>query len=66
MIYFFGTGTTPKIVFGGRGLTEEQKAEAVLVLENLPPTETPDGKRASFYIDPETKQFSYIYEDIED
>ena len=65
MIYFFGTGSSPKVVFGGKGLTEQQKAEAVLVLENLPPTETPEGKRAKFYVDPETKKFSYIYEDIE-
>lgn len=64
MIYFFGTGSSPKVVFGGKGLTEQQKTEAVLVLENLPPTETPYGKRAKFYVDPETKQFSYIYEDI--
>jgi hypothetical protein len=62
MIYFFGTGTNPKVVFGGRNLTEEEKAEATLVLENLPPTETPEGKNAKFYIDPETKEFSYIYE----
>jgi hypothetical protein len=65
MIYFFGTGNSPKIVFGGKGLTEEQKAEATLILENLPPTETPAGKRAKFYIDPVTKEFSYIYEDVE-
>jgi hypothetical protein len=62
MIYFFGTGKDVKVVFGGRNLTEEEKAEATLVLENLPPTETPEGKRAKFYIDPETKEFSYIYE----
>jgi hypothetical protein len=62
MIYFFGTGVSPKVVFGGRGLTEEEKAEATLVLENLPPTETPEGKNAKFYIDPETNEFSYIYE----
>ena len=65
MIYFFGTGTSPKVVFGGRGLTEQEKAEAVLALETLPATKTPAGKRAKFYVDPETKQFSYIYEDIE-
>jgi len=64
MIYFFGTGISPKIVFGGRNLTEEQKTSAVLVLENLPPTQTPEGKMAKFYVDPTTKQFSYIYEDI--
>lgn len=65
MIYFFGTGTSPKVVFGGKGLTDQEKAQAVLILENLPATETPAGKRAKFYIDPETKQFSYIYENIE-
>ena len=65
MIYFFGTGTSPKVVFGGKGLTDQEKAQAVLVLENLPPTETPAGKRAKFYVDPVTLQFSYIYEDIE-
>jgi len=65
MIYFFGTGTSPKIVFGGKSLTEAEKATATLVLETLPPTETPEGKRVKFYIDPETNEFSYIYEDIE-
>lgn len=65
MIYFFGTGESPKIVFGGKGLSEEEKATAVLVLENLPATETPVGKRAKLYVDPITKEFSYIYEDIE-
>ena len=64
MIYFFGTGTSPRVTFGGKNLTEEQKAEAVLILESLPPTETPKGKRAKFYVDPITKEFSYIYEDI--
>jgi len=63
MIYFFGTGTNVKTVFGGRNLTEKEKAEATLVLESLPATSTPAGKRARFYIDPTTKQFSYLYED---
>ena len=64
MIYFFGTGNNPKVVFGGRSLTDDEKASATLALENLPATATPAGKRAKFYIDPITKQFSYIYEDI--
>ena len=63
MIYFFGTGDNTSIVFGGRNLTEERKAEASLILENLPPTNTPEGKKARFYVDPETKEFRYIYED---
>jgi hypothetical protein len=63
MIYFFGTGTNVKTVFGGRNLSDEEKSEATLVLESLPPTSTPSGKRARFYIDPTTKQFSYVYED---
>lgn len=65
MIYFFGTGRETKAVFGGRNLTEEQKAEAILVLESLPPTETPEGKMAVLYIDPDTHEFSYLYEDKE-
>jgi hypothetical protein len=64
MIYFFGTGTNTKVVFGGRMLTNEEKSKATLILNNLPPTETPQGKRAKFYIDPDTNEFSYIYEDI--
>jgi hypothetical protein len=63
MIYFFGTGYNIKTVFGGKTLTEEEKAGATLVLESLPPTETPEGQVAKFYIDPKTKQFSYVYED---
>jgi hypothetical protein len=62
MIYFFGTGENPKVVFGGNNLSEEEKAEASLVLESLPPTDTPKGHQARFYIDPESKEFSYIYE----
>jgi hypothetical protein len=65
MIYFFGTGDNTKVLFGGRNLTEQEKSEATLVLENLPPTNTPEGKRARLYVDPETKEFLYIYEDIE-
>lgn len=64
MIYFFGTGNDTRVVFGGRSLTEDEKSKASLVLDNLPPTSTPEGKRAKFYVDPKTKEFSYIYEDI--
>jgi len=64
MIYFFGTGRSPKVVFGGRNLTEAEKASASAVLESLPPIQSPSGKKATFYIDPETKEFSYIFEDI--
>jgi hypothetical protein len=65
MVYFFGTGYNVKTVFGGSNLTDKEKAGATLVLESLPPTETPKGKMAKFYIDPTTKQFSYKYEDKE-
>lgn len=65
MVYFFGTGSNLKVVFGGRNLTEAEKAEASLVLENLPPMQSPEGKRGKFYVDPVTKEFSYIFEDVE-
>lgn len=65
MIYFFGTGNNTRIVFGGKSLTEEERNNATLVLDNLPPTDTPKGKKAKFWIDPKTKDFKYIYEDIE-
>ena len=63
MIYFFGTGENTRVVFGGKSLTEEQKLEASLVLETLPPTDTPPGKKAQFWVDPETKEFEYRYVD---
>jgi uncharacterized protein (DUF427 family) len=63
MIYFFGTGDSIKVVFGGKNLTESEKSQASLVLESLPPTSTPAGKAAKFYIDPTTKQFEYKYVD---
>jgi hypothetical protein len=62
MVYFFGTGYNVKTVFGGKNLTEAEKASATLVLETLPPTNTPAGKVAKFYINPTTKQFEYKYE----
>jgi hypothetical protein len=65
MVYFFGTGYNIKTVFGGSNLTDKEKAEATLVLESLPITDTPAGKMAKFYIDPTTKQFEYKYEDKE-
>jgi hypothetical protein len=62
MVYFFGTGYQVKVVFGGSNLTEDEKKKATLVLESLPLTETPAGKVAKFFINPETKQFEYKYE----
>jgi len=63
MIYLYGTGNKIKLIFGGHALSDEQKANATLILESLPPTNTPPGKVASMYIDPVTKQFSYVYID---
>jgi hypothetical protein len=62
MVYFFGTGYNVKTVFGGRNLSDKEKSEATLILESLPPTDTPEGKVARFYVDPTTKKFSYKYE----
>jgi len=63
MIYFFGTGDKVKVIFGGNNLSESEKEEATLVLNSLPPTQTPSGKMAKFFIDPTTKAFSYVYID---
>jgi hypothetical protein len=65
MVYFFGTGYNVKTVFGGKNLSDKEKSEATLVLQSLPPTDTPNGKMARFYIDSKTKQFSYKYEEKE-
>jgi hypothetical protein len=49
-----------------RFLTEQQRAKATLVLETLPEPEERDGYYAVRYIDPATKEFSYIYREIEE
>lgn len=64
MIYLFGTEDQVSIIMHERFLTEEQRENATLVLETLPEPEERDGYYAVKYIDPETKEFSYIYREI--
>ena len=66
MIYLFGIEDQVSVVMHERFLTEEQRAKATLVLEELPEPEQRDGYYAVRYIDPETKEFSYIYREIEE
>ena len=47
-----------------RFLTKEERKKATLVLETLPEPEERDGYYAVRYIDPVTKELSYIYREI--
>ena len=64
MIYLFGIKDQVSVIMHERFLTEEQREKATLVLETLPEPEERDGYYAVKYIDPETKEFSYIYREI--
>ena len=66
MIYLFGTEDQVSIIMHERFLTKEQQAKATLVLETLPEPEERDGYYAVRYIDKDTKEFSYIYREIEE
>ena len=64
MIYLFGIEDQVSVIMHERFLTEEQRAKATLVLETLPEPEQRDGYYEVRYIDPVTKEFSYIYREI--
>ena len=64
MIYLFGTEDQVSVIMHERFLTKEQREKATLVLETLPEPEQRDGFYAVRYIDPVTKEFSYIYREI--
>jgi hypothetical protein len=64
MIYLFGTEDQVSVIMHERFLTEEEREKATLVLETLPEPEERDGYYAVRYIDPVTKEFSYIYREI--
>lgn len=64
MIFLFGTGEQISIVYNEKYLTEAEQAEATLVMEALPKApQVEAGKMAVMYIDPVTKQFSYLIKD---
>ena len=64
MIYLFGIEDQVSVIMHERFLTKEQRAKATLILETLPEPEQRDGFYAVKYIDPVTKEFSYIYREI--
>ena len=64
MIYLFGIGDQVSVIMHESFLTKEQQEKATLVLETLPEPEERDGYYAVRYIDPVTKEFSYIYREI--
>jgi len=64
MIYLFGTEDQVSVIMNERFLTKEQREKSTLVLETLPEPEERDGYYAVRYIDPVTKEFSYIYREI--
>lgn len=64
MIYLFGIEDQVSVIMNERFLTKEEREKATLVLETLPEPEQRDGYYAVRYIDPVTKEFSYIYREI--
>ena len=64
MIYLFGLEDQVSVIVNERFLISEQRAKATLVLEVLPDQEERVGYFAVKYIDPETKELSYIYREI--
>lgn len=64
MIYLFGIGDKVSVIMHEKYLTKEQREKATLVLEKLPEPEERDGFYAVRYINPITKEFSYIYREI--
>ena len=64
MIYLFGIEDQVSVIMHERFLTKKQREKATLVLEELPEPEQREGYYAVRYIDPKTKEFSYIYREI--
>ena len=58
MIYIFGQGRNLSQIYDSSTLTEEQKAGA-LIVESLPPTETPKGYFAILVRDGDTLHWEY-------
>ena len=63
MIYLFGIGEQVSVIMNERYLTEAERKNATLVVEELPVKDTPDGFYEVLYIDPETKELKYIYKE---
>jgi hypothetical protein len=61
MIYLFGTEDQVSVIMHEIFLTEEQRANATLVVESLPQLNTPDGHYEVLFIDPTTKELKYVY-----
>ena len=64
MIYIFGIEEKIRIVHEESLLTEEEKANATIVLESieeLPTVEYVEGHYAMPFIDPQEKNFHWIY-----
>lgn len=64
MIFLFGIKDQVSVIMHERFLTEQERANATLVMEELPEPDVRDGYYAVRYIDPDTKVFSYIYKEI--
>ena len=64
MYYLFGKEDLVYIKVDDENLTEKEKSEATIILEELPtPPEYIEGKDRILFIDPETLEVSYIYRD---
>ena len=64
MIYLFGIKDQVSVITHERYLTEQERANATLVMEELPEPEVREGYYAERFIDPDTKEFSYIYKEV--
>lgn len=61
MIYLFGIGEQVSVIMHERYLTEQERANATLIVEALPENNVPVGYYAVLFIDPTTKELKYIY-----
>ncbi len=61
MIYLFGIRDKVSIIMNERYLTQQEQANATLVVETLPEPEVREGFYSVLYIDEITKELSYKY-----
>jgi len=64
MIHYFGTGYMISMVTSEEFLTEEQASQATLIVESEEVPEVREGFKARRFIDPDTIEFSWVYEEI--
>ena len=63
MVFLFGIGEQVSVITHERFLTHDQQAKATMVLNELPVPESKEGFYHVLYINPVTKQLSYVYKE---